>query len=212
MYKTHQTTIGQWARKNPDNFGRVLQFVILTVRQPLSEVAPAFHDIEFGEVPDDARARLFGFKAQAYSEAWQARESVLAYLEHVENDPDMSERDKDIAMLEHVCALYGFGPVKAGFVLQLVFGRVGCLDTHNLKRFGVRESMVKSSLYTRRKTAKGRKAFLGRYVDLCRKHGGAEGLWNSWCEYVAREYPKEYPNAFAVSEEHVNALKPFMEE
>jgi hypothetical protein len=211
MFATHQPIIGAWARKSPDNFARVCQFVVLTIRQSLNEVKPAFDDIEFGEDPEAARGRLFGFKARAWAEAWQYRQANLAFLEHIENDPDASPRQKDLAMLEFVCGLYGFGPVKAGFLLQLVFGRVGCLDTHNLNRFRIKPSAVKSSLFARLKTPAARKRFLTRYLDLCEEFGGCEKLWDSWCEYVANDQPKAYDNAFAVSAEHVNALAAFME-
>jgi hypothetical protein len=211
MFATHQPIIGAWARKSPENFARVCQFVVLTIRQPLNEVKPAFDDIEFGGDPNAARGRLFGFKARAWAEAWQNRQANLAFFEHIETDPDASPRQKDLAMLEYACGLYGFGPVKAGFLLQLVYGRVGCLDTHNLNRFKIKPSAVKSSLFARRKTPKGRRAFLTRYLDLCEKFGGCEALWDSWCEYVAKDQPKAYASAFEVSAEHVNALAAFME-
>jgi hypothetical protein len=38
MYQDHQPIISRYARENADNLARVLQFVILTVRQPLHTI------------------------------------------------------------------------------------------------------------------------------------------------------------------------------
>lgn len=203
MFKEHQTKIGKWARASPDNFGKLLQFVVLTVRTPLHRVKADIETAEQGG--PDAMGVLFGFKFRAYREAWEGREKALSYLEHVWADPEQNARGKELAMLEYVADLYGFGPVKAGFVLQLAYGISGCIDTHNLKRFGY--SMRTFSNYCQRKTRKARLAFLRRYCDAIARQGGTEYLWNSWCAFVANNSPGPYQgSAYEVSRAHCAAL------
>jgi hypothetical protein len=202
MFKEHQSKIGAWARAHPDNFGRVLQFVILTIRAPLYNIRA---DIETAQAGGPAAMSvLFGFKAQAYAEAWAKRETALSFCEHVLADPDLTPREQDMAMLEHIADMAGFGPVKAGFVLQLAFGRCGCLDTHNLIRLGV--PMRAFGNYKMRKTTKGRRAMLSHYVSHVYRLGGPEKLWDGWCDYVARKYPAIYTDADHVSRLHCEAL------
>jgi hypothetical protein len=203
MFKEHQTKISQWARRSPDNFGRVMQFVILTIRMPLHRVAGDFETVEQGG--DDAMGVLFGFKYRAWREAWEQREKLFTYLEHVWSDPELTARDKHMDMLEAVADCFGFGPVKAGFVLQLVYGNSGCIDTHNLKRFGI--GLRAFSNYSGKKTRKGRRAMLSRYVDTIERQGGPEKLWDGWCEFVAQNSPGPYQgSAYVVSRTHCDAL------
>jgi hypothetical protein len=202
MFKEHQPRIGAWARENPDNFGRLLQFVILTIRMPLHRVSADMEIVDRGD--KDAASVLFGFKARAWAEAWETREATLAFLEHVWQGPDDS-RDKELAMLEHVAGLYGFGPVKAGFVLQLAYGISGRIDTHNLSRFGYKPTAFKN--FSELKTPKARRAFLERYTSAVYRAGGTEALWDGWCAYVARQTPGPYQgSAYEVSRAHCVAL------
>lgn len=203
MFKEHQTKIGQWARQSPENFGRVLQFVILTIRMPLHRVKTDFDTIAEGG--EEAMSVLFGFKARAWREAHENQERLFTFLEHVWSDPELTAREKHIDMLEAVSSQFGFGPVKAGFVLQLVYGISGCIDAHNLKRFGI--GLRTFSNYCQKKTRKGRRAMLSRYVDTIEAQGGTEALWDGWCEFVAQNSPGPYKgSAYDVSKAHCDAL------
>lgn len=203
MFKEHQSKIGAFARQNPENFERVLQFVILTIRMPLHRVKSDFETVNEGG--EDAVGVLFGFKARAWREANQNRERLFTYLEHIWTDPELSPREKHLDMLEAMADQFGFGPVKAGFVLQLVYGISGCIDTHNLKRFGIH--MRAFSNYCQKKTRKGRRAMLSKYVDAIEAQGGTETLWDGWCTFVAQNSPAPYQgSAYEVSKAHCDAL------
>lgn len=201
MFDNHQPIISTWTRQSPDNLARVLQFVILTIKQPLASVPGQLAALI--ENSPEADAYLWGFKGQACAEAWANRETVHSYLEHVAAS-DASDHDKACAMVEYLADLRGFGPVKAGFVTQLVYGLAGCIDTHNLTRFKIHPRTF--SNFKQRKTAKARRAFIRRYVKTCDRLGGPAKLWDSWCEYVAANQPTTYHNAMHVSQLHCDVF------
>lgn len=201
MYRRDQAIISEYARRNPENFARVLQFVILTARVRLANVPADFETAEQGG--PDAMGVLFGWKFQAYTEVWKHREVHYTYCEdalrHARSEQELA-RD----LIEYFAGLYGYGPAKAGFVTQLIYGIGGCLDTHNLKRFNIPSRTFDS--YCQIKTAKARRRKIAKYVALVYKLGGPKVLWDTWCYYVADGQPALYRSADYVSALHVEAL------
>ena len=201
MYHEHQKKIGRYARQSPEHFARILQFVILTVRVPLYRVRQ--DTLIAAQGGADALGVLWGWKHIAYNTAQDEAENSLAYLEHCQGHYD-DERERAQAMIEYVASLPGFGLAKAGFVLQLAFGLAGCLDTHNLARFHIKESAFKG--YKERKTKRGRERMARKYIDAVYSLGGPSALWDTWCEYVATNQPHNYNSAEEVSRLHCEAL------
>jgi hypothetical protein len=107
-------------------------------------------------------------------------------------------------LLEYLCDLPGFGPAKAGFVCQLVYGVAGCIDTHNLARFDIPTRRFDN--YKQIKTIKSKRKRIELYLKTCRDAGGCAKLWDGWCEYVAARQPNTYRDAQHVSELHIEAL------
>lgn len=201
MYKTHQPRIAAWSRSSPDNFGRLLQFVILTAREPLYNV-PANTEIARNG-GQDAMSILFGWKHSAYVQAWERRETILSFCEHVMAS-DRSDREKTEELLEYISGERGFALVKAGFVIQLAFGLSGCLDTHNAKLYGFApEAFIRVKAL---KTAKARRKLISRYCSAQERAGSTEFLWDQWCKHVADLYPAIYKGAYHVSALHCAAL------
>ncbi len=201
MFKTDQPKIQRYARQSPDNLCRVMQFVILTVKVPLHRVEQ--DTLTASQGGDDAMGVLYGWKHTAYNHASENCEKVYTYLEHV-YESDLNDQDKAQAMIEYIADMPGFGLVKAGFVTQLAYGLGGCLDTHNLNRFGLSESAFKG--FKELKTAKTRFKKAKLYIDAVYSLGGPQGLWDSWCQYVADNQPNNYRNAKHVSRIHCEAL------
>ena len=201
MYKRDQKIISKYALRNPDNFARVLQFVILTARAKLANV-PADVDTA-ARGGQDAMSVLFSWKFRAYTEAWINRETHFTYcqdtLRHTDDKLELAEE-----LIGYFAGLYGFGLVKAGFVVQLIFGLGGCLDTHNIKRFDIPARTFDN--YSQLKTAAGRRRKIARYTALVHDLGGPEQLWDGWCHYVADGQPSRYRSADHVSAIHVEAL------
>lgn len=201
MYATHQPTISRYARASADNLARVMQFVILTARQPLFRVTADMETAEQGG--EDAMSVLFGWKFSAYNSVMDNRNRHFSFLEHVAESGD-TNRQKLEAMLEYIADLPGFGPAKAGFVTQLAYGLGGCIDTHNLRRFNLPERGFDN--YCQRKTTQAKRRMISRYIDTLEQIGSPQFLWDSWCAYVANRRPNVYRNPFQVSALHCRAL------
>lgn len=200
MFADHQPIIAAYARENADNLARVLQFVILTVRQPLHSVPAATETVDQGG--EEALGVLYGWKFAAYANVWAMKDEIFAYFQHAERHSEGDALACEI--LSYLCELPGFGPAKAGFVAQLVYGVAGCIDTHNLARFQIPSRRFDN--YKQIKTAKSRQKRIKLYVETCAELGGCAKLWDGWCAYVAANQPKIYRDANHVSALHLEAL------
>lgn len=195
MFDNHQPIISRWARAEPENMRDVIRFVLLTIRYPLLLAA---EDMAKG----DTRG-LYGSKYEGWYWLEEHYHEVYNVLEalHV-GFPDPA--DSEAFMLEYLaCVVPGLGLVKAGFVLQLAYGVAGCLDSHNLKRFGL--SPWPFAHVGRLKTQAARLKRCRKYLDTCKRFGGARELWDTWCQYVAdRDW--RYTDAMDVSRYHLVAF------
>lgn len=201
MFETHQPIIGEYARASAANMARVYKFVLATIQQPLNMTPDIVADFE----REGAASRYaFGVKADALRWIDDNAERVhgLAMLlwDSVA-DPDIAERE----LIGYFASLPGLGIVKGGFLAQLCFGVGGCLDMHNVARFGLNASRFNASRFKRAKTPRTRCAIVSEYCETLAACGGSALLWDEWCAYVA-ERDKAYTNAFAVSELHCTAL------
>lgn len=207
MYNTHQPMIGRWARDDSENLRDVMQFVILTVQQNLRVAVGNLHALRSENENEQTAAQrfLYGWKNEAYLHVEENHEAIHAHLENLwasSGNPNVVE-DR---MLEYIASLKGFGLVKAGFVLQIAYGISGCLDTHNVRRFGLNPNLL-SAARAKAKTAKARARSVKRYRKMVVQLGGTEGLWNSWCAYVAERQPTRYQSAEQVSALHAHAFE-----
>jgi len=179
MYREHQPKIQHFAERSPENFARVGTFVLATIRQPIERVPESMRDI----ARNGAESRsLYGSKRDGYLylQANAERIQVESTTHHLNGD--------DIALALSLLQVPGLGLVKAGFLAQLAFGRIGCLDTHNMKRFDLdRNAFRTGGLAASTLIARTR-----LYVETCRLCGGSEKLWDSWCRYVAALRPSNF--------------------
>lgn len=192
-----------------DTMADVFTFVLLTIQQPIKSIPDAMRDVRR---KGSSSAFLWGMKANGWQYVQSHKSAIYHDLGELQHIPDPDWRDD--ALLEYLAIMPGFGMVKAGFVAQLLFGRVGCIDTHNIDRFGLewtasgsQPTWLKSSAYKERRPA-ARQALRQTYLALTRNQGGAEALWNGWCAYVAEKYPNQYESASYVSKLHVDAILP----
>jgi hypothetical protein len=203
-FEAHQPIIGSWARENSDNFSDVYRFVLATIQQPIDQTPAIVRD--FKDQGGDS-AYAFGLKRVALD--WLDDNAGLLYdnamyIAHIESN--LAGRFATPALLSYFASLPGLGLVKGGFLAQLCFGEVGCIDTHNVDRFGLNPSRFAASRFKNAKTTKTRKAIINEYLGLCDKCGGCALLWAEWCEYVADKYPQRYESPQAVSKLHLDAL------
>ena len=103
-------------------------------------------------------------------------------------------------------AVPGLGLVKAGFAVQLLIGEAGCMDMHNLARFGIeeREFVIPARRDPVEQLAVIDEA-IEHYLYTCEAYGGSEKLWDGWCRFVAETY-RTYRDADDVSQRHVYYL------
>lgn len=209
MFASHQPVIGDWARRDPDNFVDVLRFVIATVQQSIESVPGIL--AEFRDLGSESRF-AFDWKARAldfYGDQGERIHAEAMELWQVHKEaPDAAAG----ALTGYFADLPGFGLVKGGFVAQMVFGVSACLDSHNMARYGVDPRRFSASAFKGLKRPENKAARVAEYVALCNRLGGSEGLWNSWCDYVAALRPDTFESGFDVSRIHVDALGATLEE
>lgn len=195
MYQNDQGLIGQWARLEADNLRDVYRFVLLTIRTPLARAVE--------EARADQPGNMTGHLQAAYAYADDHAPEIYAAAMAI-YDGYLDPVDMEAELVAYFASLPGLGLAKAGFLSQLAFGVGGCLDTHNLERYGV--GLWTFAHFKKRKTARGKIKFARRYCAKVRELGGCEELWNSWCAYVADRTRNDYSSAAAVSLAHCEAF------
>lgn len=190
MFKTDQPPIAEYALSSDTGLERTLRFVFLSIKQPFWKMAVQMQDVDSKGLES---AYLFGWKRQGLEHVRANASRLRAVLSAV----PAGYGDAD-ALLQ-IANVPGLGLVKAGFVLQLVTGSAGCIDSHNLQRFGLNANAFRFGAATAYKTRR-RKALA--YLDACRNAGGCESLWDGWCDYVAEQQPKRWTDGAEVSKLH----------
>jgi hypothetical protein len=203
MFDTHQKTIGEFARANPENMFRVITFVHATVQQSLNTVPAIMRDTKQRGAKS---IHLWGWKRGAFeffetNRADVYRQAMAIYDNYP--DPDTAAHE----LLKYFAALPGLGMVKGGFVIQLCFGLSGCIDRHNLARFSIPEAQFAAGRFKGAKTNATRNKLVANYHATVARCGGTAALWNDWCDYVAAKNTAIYANGEAVSALHVSAIK-----
>ena len=133
---------------------------------------------------------LWGSKRSGYT---YLRENAEALYEQLVESP----KGETVDVVRYIMQVPGLGIPKASFLAQCLGYDVGCLDSHNLKRFNLPLNFVKATINSIK---------VANYVEYTQELGSEE-LWNSWCEYVAgNKYNKSLPTADAVSAYHYTAI------
>lgn len=202
MFETDQKLIGEFARESADNMARVITFVFLTVQQPLNSVEDQMKSVDQYDISSPF---LWGWKTDAYAYLQENKQSIydnaMAIHDRYPN-PDICANE----LLKFFAALPGLGLAKGGFAIQLCFGLSGCIDSHNLKRFGIPVSRFKAARYKGAKTQKTKNRIIEEYHAACKRAGGTAALWDGWCAYVAEHSQAAYTTAQDVSRMHCDAI------
>ena len=168
---------------------------VLSIQQSWHTVPAAMDDV----VAKGSRSRfLWGFKRNTYE---YLDDPVT--MDHLYS-ATLTEQDP-VKLLDLWTTVPGIGLAKAGFVVQLTRGMVGCVDGHNAEAYDVAPSAL---VFPKgRMTVSAQQNKLESYVRLCENIGGSEFMWQQWCELMAGRWPTEYRNAEAVSRQHVTILE-----
>ena len=176
MYKTDQARIERWC-KNPDKLLSVGTMVLLSIRMQWVGVGNQMASVrEHGS----KSPCLWGWKKAGYI---YLRDNRKALYRHV-RDYRAGRIWLDDLMREFL-KVPGLGLAKAGFMCQLTTGHGGCLDMHNIKRFDLQAKHL--TVPKRKDIAAQVQATddaIGFYLKLCEQCGGAEKLWDEWCELL----------------------------
>lgn len=168
-----------------------LYFVTASIRTQFSAVAGQLHDIH--QRGADSK-HLWGFKG----ESW---EYITANYDQLHTDALTAiNRGTDVDLMRVFLRVPGLGLAKAGFACQLFSGRVGCIDTHNIKLYGVSESVLRMPKSLTELTQLRK---IEAYIDLCARCGGSQNLWGAWCDLIAHRQAKHFEDGARVSRHHV---------
>lgn len=197
MYEKDQAKIERWCR-NPDKLVDVGTMVLLSIRMQWAGVGRQLADVR---AKGTRSKSLWGFKWAGYVYLRDNRKRLYTYV----RDYRARRIFLDDLMREFL-KVPGLGLSKAGFLCQLVTGDAGCLDMHNIKRFGLDERAWK--IRPRRDPAAQIREIddkIHLYLRLCDTCGGSEKLWDDWCHWLA-DRVGTFENAEDVSRRHFTYL------
>lgn len=201
MYNSHQPIIAAHGRSGPDGWARVARFAMATARRPLYKIAEDYAALERQQDHADTDSGLTAARLEVWFVLWDMRRAAWWNCEDIMDAGGPRRVDY---LVGYLASLPGLGLAKAGFTAQLIYGVSGCLDTHNLDRLGIDATTF--SHFKRRRTVRGRLAFVARYNAAVEAAGGTAALWDTWCCFIAARRPLIYLNADVVSGLHVAAL------
>ena len=148
------------------------------------------------------RETIAGWKFRTIAYIWNNRRELYAKCMAANASGDDRELLRILSMIP------GAGAVKGGFMAQLVFGRIGCIDTHNVdiyrtvypdlasiiepKQWNFPKRLTKADLRLGREFPASGEKKIDRYLDavkrLADRHIGSQQLWDVWVDFVAKFY------------------------
>ena len=193
LYSDHIKECNTFAQESPENLKRACLFVLATIQQQLETVPVALTDIV--EIAEVSR---FVWGPKLAGVTWLQSETRTQLL----FEEAHSCIDSPVELLDVFLQVPGFALVKAGFMCQIFAGTVGCIDTHNVRLYGIsrgdtRYEPAKPDTLLRKRE---------RYVALCDGLGGAHALWSRWCDHVAKLRPFNWTDGAEVSQFHVDVI------
>ena len=178
MYKKDNKIIADFLLASPENIPRGFTFVILSIQQPTSGLADKM--LEVDQQGPECRHLNYGLKRAGFEYVQANKQAIFERLtEYVALG--LNDVDNIANALLYVYQTPNLGMVKSAFLLQLLGFNVACLDSHNLKRLGWKQSQVSITKGLKYET-KIKK--IKAYISTTQEKGTAY-WWNSWCHYVA---------------------------
>ena len=192
MYTSHMAQTSAYALSNPDALVDTALMVVLSIRQRWALVGDQLADVRANGA--DSKY-LFSHKKDAYSYLKDNKDSL--YNETIKH------RDNPEELIKLWIEVPNLGLVKAGFIVQLATGGAGCLDSHNIKLYGVKPNVL---VYNKKALEKTKTKKIKEYIKLCEKLGGSVALWSNWCILLASKNEKVFKDGEHVSQLHIDYL------
>lgn len=206
-YASHIGLIQKFAHSNPDNFAQVLMFSPLSAHAPFAKHWDNFytlmlilkHQFPRGVTAEEIRSAvdafgdkgaalahtISGWKLDTIADIWTRREELFVNLNKLAAGGD------DVQLINALVGLKGVAPVKAGFIAQLLWGRAGCIDTHNIDIYSkVFPDMAAAGDFDEKGWSKkgGVEKYVGMLGRLSRRGIGSQQLWDVWVDFVETMY------------------------
>ena len=193
MYNVDQKAISKLARNSIEFCTWLIVMVLVSIRTPWINIVKNMEKVK----KDGANATILNNKSK--NRGYRYIKSHAKQLHETIFNDYMTTEEKLVAL----CDIPNIALVKAGFILQLCLGKVGCIDCHNATEYGTKLSDYKfgpnASLSTKVRKARS-------YIAECKRQGGSAKLWNSWCKQRHEQYPNTFTSARDVSLRHVDAV------
>lgn len=202
MFTTDNVHIRRYAAKSATNMYHAIAFAITSANARLADniaatefvrsIGSGIESLTYASLPASVRSKcgtgLTQKKVDYLCHMWQHRHGFYQVM------LDSTPLQWWHYLLDHG---QGMGLAKAAFAVQLTRGELGCLDTHNVKRFGIDPKVATA----RKQSAKAREAYLKAQQVMT-----SEEWWNTWCNYVAERYSNIYQSGDEVSALHASAI------
>jgi len=235
--------INQYAQYSPDNLAEMLIFVIATQQMRWYDVVPKFPILmkfvkdndgllnpdtattdEMGktryEIPKAFAQLTLGFRKNAIEQIWKQREAIYSRLNPLfakyNNGGSLEKEEAVFYIYLEFMTLPGLGLPKAAFAVQLIIGRLGCIDSINLNLYKSLDpngelikfdkagtpsfkrpgSSVKGGVVT---MTKGGIRLAEKYIEFLKQIANvtksseleiSQQLWDSWVELVSLKINK----------------------
>lgn len=202
MFAEDQKITQAIALASPEGLGQVMKLALLSAQVPFENMPRIMAEVNAGNLQGIQNLTAVKRDGLTWIDSNQGHlhKKLTKWWIH---KPDFQAPQALLSVMN--CP--GLGMVKGGFVLQMTLGTGGCLDTHNLRRFGLKRTVTRSGRWN----SLSRWKWALEYLALCERLGGAEALWDGWCRYVADYNPGTWDCPEAVSSMHWRAIdeKPF---
>jgi hypothetical protein len=140
-------------------------------------------------------ATVAGWKYKTIAYVWNNRHQLKAELDQIAHAKG-DEQEKEKALIMVLKKIPGVAPVKAGFIAQLLYGKAGCIDTHNIdiyiKAFPDMKGLLDPSKWSKNGNDKIDRhavdAYSGALQGLRNRGIGTQELWDVWVDFVGRMY------------------------
>ena len=215
-YSNHIGAIQAFAKSSPANFAQTLMFSPLSANVPFAKHWDNYQVLmmalkhnypnkitpeelshladSFGDKYHKMAHSIAGWKLDTVADIWSNKEGLFQELNGIAKGGD------DVALIKRLSQIKGVQPVKAGFIAQLLWGRAGCIDTHNIDIYSkVFPDMDAAGDFNEKKWAvskgasdKKRTAAAQSYMDVLGKLDkrgiGTKQLWDVWVDFVETMY------------------------
>ena len=204
MYKDHAQKCSEFALKNPDQFAMVVLMVVLSIQQRWHNVGIQLNDVMLNGTA--SRFLNWRTKRNCYEYIQSKKYLMFAQCLAVMHSTSKTDDEKAIALMRMFMRIPSVGIAKGGFLCQLVFNLVGCLDVHNLRYYGLDPNIATANKKAGPKGQEAIRRKVKTYIEKCHELG-TERLWDTWCNARAVEDESPWRSGFEVSEAHIKYLE-----